>query len=318
MKALVVRDEKVALKELPTPEPVADEVLVRAAGSGINRADLLQVRGGYPAPPGWPDDIPGLEVAGTVAAVGNKVVRVKVGDRVFGIVGGGGHATHVLTRESLLAPVPENLDLVTAGGIPEVFLTAHDALLSQGGLRAGERVLVHGVGSGVGTAAVQLIRALGATSIGTARTTAKLERAAELGLDEGVKASADMAPEIGEVDVVLDLLGGAYVALDVRVCRPRGRIVLVGLIAGGTAKVDLGLVLRKRLTITGTVLRSRPEHEKALATAAFAKSVVPLLKRGALAPVIDRIIPLAQAQDGYDAMNANETFGKIVLSAEEE
>ncbi len=309
-----MRDGRLVIEERATPEVVADRVLVKVAGAGLNRADLLQRIGGHPAPPGWPPDILGLEFAGTVAAVGDDVRDLRQGDRVFGIVGGGAQATLVLTREELCVRVPDSLDLVAAGGVPEVFITAHDALVTLAELRPGDRVLIHGVGSGVGTAAVQITRAIGATSVGTSRTEEKLQRCKQLGLDEGVLAETDMAKRIGEVDVVLDLIGGAYLATDVEVCRPTGRIVLVGLVAGNSATLDLGAVLRKRIRLMGTVLRSRPEHEKAAATAAFRREVAPLLAAGTLRPIIDRTYPLEQAEDAYAALASNTTFGKIVLA----
>jgi NADPH2:quinone reductase len=289
---------------------------VRIAGAGVNRADLLQRAGRYPAPPGWPEDVPGLEQAGTVVAVGPGVRSLAEGDRVFGLLGGGGHATHVLTREWLCAPVPEGLDLVEAGGVPEVFFTAHDALWVQASLRPGERVLIHGVGGGVGVAAVQLARALGASTVGTSRTESKLERAGALGLDEGVLAGDGMAERIGMVDVVLDLVGGSYLATDLAVCDTRGRIVIVGLLAGSTAKLDLGLLMRRRMTLIGTVLRSRPEHEKAAATVRFTREVVPLLAAGRLRPVTERVFPLAQANQAYEYLASNESFGKVILAAD--
>jgi len=232
VKALVIADGSLSLEERPTPEPAADQVVVEVAGAGVNRADLLQVRGAYAAPPGWPEDVPGLEFSGTVAARGPGCRWIGDGDKVFGIAGGGAHATHLLVQESLCAPLPDGLDPVTAGGIPEVFVTAYDALVTQAHLKPGERVLIHGAGSGVGTAALQIVRAIGASSVGTARTPSKLERAHELGLDAGVVASDDMAGAIGEVDVVLDLVGGDYLSIDTAVCRPRGRILIVGLLAG--------------------------------------------------------------------------------------
>ena len=235
---------------------------------------------------------------------------------VFGILGGGGHATHALTRESLCAPLPRGLDPVEAGAVPEAFVTAHDAMATQARVRPGERVLIHGAGSGVGTAAVQVARALGASTIGTARTQSKLERLRELGLDEGVLAGPSMAERIGEVDVVVDLVGGTYVALDIEVCAPRGRIVVVGLLAGSRAEVDLRLLLRKRLTLRGTVLRARPEHEKAIVMERFEREVVPLFERDALRTVIDRMMPLAQAADAYALIESNATFGKVVLEGE--
>jgi len=314
MKALVIAEGALRLEDRETPAPAADQVLVEVAGTGVNRADLLQVGGRYPAPLGWPEDVPGLELSGTVVAAGPGVRWLRPGDRVFGIVGGGAHASHVLTTESLCALMPEDLDPTAAGGIPEVFITAHDALVTIAGLKPGERVLVHGVGSGVGTAAVQIARAMGATSVGTARTPGKLEKAKELGLDEGVVAGGESADAIGEVDVVVDLIGGDYLAIDVEVCRPKGRIVIVGLLGGAVSELNLGAVMQKRLSIRGTVLRSRPDHEKAAAVAAFGAQLVPLFADGRLHPVVDKIVPLEQGQEAYDLIASNATFGKVVLS----
>jgi NADPH:quinone reductase-like Zn-dependent oxidoreductase len=314
MRAAVIRDGKVEVNDRPTPTPVGSEVLVAVAGAGVNRADLLQLNGMHPAPHGWPADIPGLEFAGTVSAVGDRVQSVAEGDRVFGILGGGGHATEIMTVEGLCVRVPESLDLVEAGGIPEVFITAHDAMVTQAGLRSGERVLIHGVGSGVGTAAVQIARALGASTVGTTRTADKLDRAVELDLEKAVLAGDDMAERIGEVDVVLDLVGGTYLQVDVEVCRPQGRIVLVGLLAGASVDLDLGAMLRKRLTLTGTVLRARPEWQKVQATDAFAHEVVPLLEKGVLKTVVDRVMPLDDVAEAYELLSSNKTFGKVVIS----
>lgn len=318
LRACRISDGRLELVDRPTPEPAADQVVIEVAGSGVNRADLLQRRGRYAAPPGWPADVPGLEHAGTVAAVGDTVRTLRVGQRVFGIVGGGAHASHVLTPEALCAPLPDNIDPVVGGGLPEVFVTAHDALVTRAALRSGERVLIHGVGSGVGTAALQLARAVGATTVGTSRTAAKLERAADLGLHQGVLADDDMAERIGEVDVVLDLIGGPYLEVDVAVCATRGRIVIVGLVAGASATLDMGAVMSKRLTIAGTVLRGRPDHEKAAAVAGFAKEVVPLLESGAVAPVVERTFPLERAEAAYDLVGSNETFGKVILTPAED
>jgi NADPH:quinone reductase-like Zn-dependent oxidoreductase len=315
VRALVAADGALRIEQRPTPVPVGDQVLVRVASAGVNRADLLQKVGAYTAPPGWPPDVLGLEFCGTVESAGPQAVGAEPGRRVFGIVGGGGHATHVLTRAELCAMVPDRLDLAEAGGIPEVFITAHDALVTRAGLRSGERVLIHGVGSGVGTAALQLAKALGATVVGTSRTPDKLDRARRLGLDTGILAGDDMVGAIGTVDVVMDLIGGDYLGVDVEVCSVTGRIVIVGLLGGAGAQLDLGALMRKRLTIAGTVLRSRPEHEKALATARFAREVVPLLE-SELTPVVDRVFAFDDAPEAYDYMSGNASFGKIVLRME--
>jgi NADPH:quinone reductase len=314
MKAAVVSDGSLVIEDRPAPQIGGNQILVDVAAAGINRADLLQVRGLHPAPPGWPADVPGLEFSGVVSETGPAAHTFNQGDRVFGIVGGGAHATQLATPESLCVRVPDGLDLVEAGGVPEVFVTAHDALVTRAGLRSGERVLIHCVGSGVGTAAVQLVRALGATSVGTSRTRAKLERAVELGLDDAVEAGGDMAERIGEVDVVIDLVGGDYLELDVAVCNPYGRIVIVGLLSGATARLDMGTVLRNRLEIIGTALRNRPDYEKAIATALFGRSVAPLFERKLIGPVIDRIIPLEDIISGYKALESNDTFGKVVIA----
>jgi NADPH:quinone reductase len=308
----------IVVAERPVPEPVADQVLVRVAGAGLNRADLVQRVGGYPAPPGVPADGPGLEIAGTVEAVGDRVTAWKRGDAVFGVVGGGGQAQFALTVESHLAPVPEGMDLVAAGGVPEVYITAHDALFTRGRLVPGERLLVHAVGSGVGTAAVQLARAIGATSAGTARTASKLERVRELGCFHGVLVEGEwdvarLAAETGPADVVCDLVGGRYVELDVAAAAPKGRIVLVGAMGGGQATFPMGAVMGKRLEIHGTVLRARSSWEKAAATDAFRIQVVPLLAAGTVTPVVDAVIPIAEAARAYDLLASDTTFGKVVL-----
>jgi putative PIG3 family NAD(P)H quinone oxidoreductase len=316
------RGADVVVAERTVADPVADQVRVRVHGAGLNRADLVQRAGGYPAPPGIPADVPGLEIAGTVDAVGDRVTTLAPGDAVLGIVGGGGQAQHVLTVESHLARVPAGIDVVAAGGIPEVFVTAHDALFTRAGLAPGERLLVHAVGSGVGTAAVQLARNVGATVVGTSRTPAKLERARELGLDVGVLVERDLDPPAlaaaveaaaGPVDVVLDLVGGRYLEVDIAACAPTGRIVLVGAMAGAQAGVSVTAIMGKRLSIHGTVLRPRPAWQKAQATAAFAAEVVPLFASGRLTPVVDTVLPLAEAARAYELLASDATFGKVVL-----
>ena len=252
LRAVVIAGGALSVTHRELAAPVADEVVVDVAGAGINRADLLQVAGGYPAPPGSPPDIPGLEFAGTVAETGPSVRRLRPGDRVMGILGGGGQAERVLTTEDLCMAVPDNVDLVEAGGIPEVYLTAHDAMVVQAGLRPGERVLVHAAGSGVGTAVVQLAAAMGCEVVGTARTQAKLDAAADLGLTAGILVGSEpdaaaIAGAAGACDVVIDLVGGAYLAADLMVASAQARIVVVGLLAGPVASLNLGLVLQKRL-----------------------------------------------------------------------
>src|SRR4051812_17066846 len=308
-----------ALVERPTPEPSRGEVRVRVRATAINRADLLQRMGAYPAPADSPPDIPGLEIAGEVEALGEGVERLKLGDRVFGLVGGGGYAEQIVSHERALAKIPDGLAFEQAAAVPEAFITAHDAMVTQGGLAGGETLLVHAVGSGVGTAAGQLGKALGCFVIGTARTADKLERAKSLGLGAGVVAEgAKFADAVKAhaphgVSVVLELVGGAYLDEDLRCTRPLGKIVLVGLLAGGRNEVDLALILRKRLRILGTVLRARPLEEKIAAMRVFEAQVVPLLARGLVAPVIDQVMALDDAAAAHQRMASNAGFGKIVL-----
>jgi putative PIG3 family NAD(P)H quinone oxidoreductase len=297
--------------------PGSEELLVRVTHAGLNPADLSQREGSYPAPPGSPQDVPGLEVSGTVEACGAQVLGWKPGDRVFGLVGGGGLADRVLVHQRCVAAVPDVLDEPGAAAVPEAFITAHDAIVGQAGLRGGETLLVHAVGSGVGTAAVQLGRALGVFVIGTARTAAKLERARELGMNAGVVVEnakfADAVRKHGEPHVVLELVGGPYFDEDIRTVGVLGRIVLVGLLAGGRNEVDLGGILRKRLRIFGTVLRARPLEEKIAVMRSFEAQIVPLLQRGLIAPVIDEVMDLDAAAAAHQRMASNAGFGKIIL-----
>lgn len=319
MQAVVVSEGAVHVGERTVADPVADQVLVRVHGAGLNRADLLQRAGLYPPPPGAPADIPGLEFAGVVEAVGDGVHGFSSGDRVFGIVAGGGQAEYVLTVESHCAKVPDAIDLVEAGGIPEAYLTAHDALFTQAGIHPGNTVLVHAAGSGVGTAVTQLAACIGCRVIGTARTAGKLEAAREFGLAEGVVATEDMEEliraieNVGAPDVVIDLVGGGYFEVDVAVAAPRARIVLVGAIAGARSTASLLPIMNKRLHIMGTVLRSRPSHEKAAATHAFAGHMTPLLTAGTIRPVVEQVLPLAEAPAAYDLLASDTTFGKVIL-----
>jgi NADPH2:quinone reductase len=324
VKAIVIRSpggpEVLELADVPAPEPQRGEVAVAVRATAVNRADLLQRMGHYPAPPHAPKDIPGLEFAGEVVALGDDVSDWAIGERVFGLAGGGGYAERVVAPSRALAAIPGRLSFVEAAATPEAFITAWDAMVTQGRLAAGETVLVHAVGSGVGTAAAQLARAIGARAVGTARTAEKLERARALGLAVGV------VPEGGRfavavrdalsgrgVDVVLDLVGGPYVAESLVCCAPRARVVLVGLMAGARAELDLGAILSRRLELRGTVLRSRPLEEKIEVTRAFARHVVPLLENGVVAPVVDRVLPLARAAEAHEYVASNVGFGKVVL-----
>ncbi|HWV57676.1 MAG TPA: NAD(P)H-quinone oxidoreductase, partial [Longimicrobiales bacterium] len=306
----------------PLPQPGYGYVRVAVRAVGVNRADVLQRLGRYPAPMGAPRDVPGLEFAGEVAAIGLGVTAWRPGDRVMGIVGGGAYAEAVVVHERVLAPVPDGMELEEAAAIPEAFITAHDGLFSRLGVGPGERVLVHGAGSGVGTAAIQLAAAAGATVFGTARSAWKLERAAAIGLapERAIDASAtDWVRAVRErtggdgVDAILDLVGGEYLEGDVRVAADRGRILIVGLVAGSSATLDLGRVLRRRLWIGGTVLRSRPLEEKIEAVQAFRRHVLPLLSDGRVRPVIDRVVPMTEVAEAHRAIERNEPFGKIVL-----
>lgn len=305
------------------PTATADRVLVKVRAASLNRADVLQRKGYYPAPPGAMQDIPGLEFAGEVEDVGEEVRAVRTGQRVFGITAGGAQAEYVLVPESALAPVPQNLDWPEAAAVPEVFITAHDALFTQAGLQVGDSILVHAAGSGVGTAAVQLAHAAGATVYGTSRTADKLERVREYGLDKAFVVGADpmsFAEAVRErtngagVNVILDLVGGSYFAANLAALAKRGRMMLVGTTGGGSAAFDFGTMMSKRLQLIGTVLRARSTEEKAQAVRLFAAHVVPLLARGAVRPVIDKIYPLAEVAAAHERMESNESFGKIVLT----
>jgi len=309
-----------ALQERPAPIPGPDELRVRVVCTALNRADLLQVRGHYPAPFGVPDDIPGLEYAGEVLEVGARVTAFKPGDRVMGLVGGGAFAEELLTHEREALPVPSSLTFEQAAAIPEAFLTAYDALFLQAGLRGAERVLIHAVTSGVGTAASQLAAHAGATVIGTSRSAEKLQGLLRLGVHHPLKVDAGpprfaqaVRDLVGGADVVLDLVGGAYLPESVEALAPRGRVILVGLLAGNEAALPLGRLLRSRASITGTVLRSRPIEEKIALARDFARRALPLFESGALAPVIDRVLPMDELPAAMEYMQRSAGLGKQVL-----
>ncbi len=332
MRAVVIVShggvEGLEVREVERPdEASADRVLVHVRAAALNRADVLQRRGLYPAPPGAPQDIPGLEFAGEIEQTGNEVRSLRVGQRVFGITAGGAQAEYLLVPESALVEIPSNLDWAEAAAVPEAFITAHDALFTQAGLEMGERVLVHAAGSGVGLAAIQLGRTCGATVFGTSRTAEKLERARGFGLDEAVAVGNDpkiFADAVREwtngagVEVILDLVGGSYLAANLEALARRGRLMLVGTTGGGSAALNFGVVLGKRLRITGTVLRARSVEEKARATRRFAAHVVPLLARETVRPVIDKVYSMDEVREAHQRMESNESFGKIVLKVASE
>lgn len=326
MRAIVVREpggpEVLELVERPLPVPGKEEIRVRVGASGLNRADLLQRQGTYPAPPGWPADIPGLEFAGVIDAVGEGAGG-KIGDRVMGIVGGGGYAKAVVLHGRQAVPIPSNLALRDAGAVPEVFMTAWDALHRQMRLALGETVLLHSVGSGVGTAAVQLARASGARVIGTSRTADKLERAAELGMDHGILVRDDSWPkqvlqltEGRGVDVLMDLVGGPYLAGNLRVLAVGGRMVVVGTTGGPGGQIDLRVLMARRVSMTGTVMRARSLEEKIALARDFSAAVVPLFERGVLRPVVDRFYRPEEIREAHERLAANDTFGKLVIAWE--
>lgn len=323
MKAVVMREpgdpEVLELRDVPRPEPGPGEVRVRVASSGLNRADLLRRRGRYPASPGTPPDILGLEIAGTVDALGPGDTPLAVGDEVMGILGGGAYAEYAISPAVTLVPTPRGMPPVTAGAIPEVFMTAFDAVFLQEGLQAGETLLVHAVGSGVGTAAVQLGARAGATVIGTSRTPEKLERAAALGMTHGVLADDRWPERVLELtggrgaNVILDLVGGPYPAGNQRVVAERGRHIVVGVPGGSDAQISLGALMGRRASIRGTLLRVRSVEEKRALAEAFARDVLPSFETGDLQPIIDRVYPERDAAEAHRHMESNESFGKILL-----
>ncbi|MEA2200388.1 MAG: NADPH:quinone reductase [Solirubrobacteraceae bacterium] len=313
MRAVTVRDNEVVIEEHPDPVPGAGEVLVRVRAAGLNGADMMQRRGLYPAPPGSHADIPGLELAGEVAALGERAERFGVGDRVMAIVGGGGQAELAVVHERQLMPVPDVLDWPSAGGLPEVFTTAHDALITQAELRSAERLLVHGGAGGVGTAAIQLARALEARVTATVRREEMREAVAELGAD--VVACEGFA-EHGPFDVVLELVGAPNLGEDLQSLALGGRIVVIGVSAGAKCELNMLALMGKRARIHGSMLRSRPLEEKALVARRMEHEVLPLFETGALRVPIAETFPLSEAAAAYERFAAGGKLGKIVLVAQ--
>ena len=315
--------EVLQVREVDDPIPSPDEVLVDVKATALNRADLLQRLGGYAPPPGVRTDVPGLEFSGVVLEAGDRVTGTAPGDRVFGLLSGGGYASRVTTHHLMTMPIPAALDFVQAAAIPEVFFTAYDALFNHCELKMGESALVHATGSGVGTAAVQLAHHAGAYVFGTAGSAEKLAKAAELGLDTGINyREQDFVQVVREVtdrkgvNVVCELVGGPYWERNIAAMATQGRLVLVGLMGGAKVETDLGLLMPKRLRVHGTVLRTRPLEEKIALTHQFKRHVLPLIADGRIKAVVDRTFPLEEAAQAHEYMETNANFGKIVLTVE--
>jgi putative PIG3 family NAD(P)H quinone oxidoreductase len=313
MRAVTIRDQQLLVEEHPDPTPGAGEVLVRVRAAGLNGADMLQRRGRYPAPPGAPQDIPGLELAGEVVEQGAGARRFSVGDRVMAIVAGGGQAELAVVHERILMAVPENLSWPEAGGVPEVFTTAHDAIFTQAGLRTGERLLVHGGAGGVGSAAIQLGRGAGARVYATVRNADLRNQVTELG-------SKVLEPEgfgeHGPFDVILELVGAPNLAENLGALAIGGRIAVIGIGGGATGELNLGALMAKRGRIHGSTLRPRPLEEKALTARAMERSVLPLLADGSVRVPIAATYPLEQVEAAYERFAAGGKLGKIVLVME--
>ena len=324
VEAVVIRGkggpEVLSLDVITIRDPGPSEVRVRVRAAGLNRADTLQRRGFYPAPKGAPADVPGLEFAGEVEAVGEGVFDVKVGDRVMGITAGGGMAQAIVVHERELVRIPEGLDFVQAAAIPEVFMTAFDALILQGGLGPGKAALLHAAASGIGTAGAQLAHAVGARAFGTLRSPEKLARLEGFGFEALVVAKEKRFEDElravlpGGADVILDTVGAAYLEQNLDVLAPRGVLVIIGMMGGTRAEVSLNTLLAKRATIRGSVLRSRPLEEKAALARAFEQQVLPLFESGRCRPVVDEVFPAKEIAAAHVAMEANRNVGKLVVT----
>jgi len=310
-------NQVVQVAERPDPVPAGREVVVAAGVAALNPADLLQREGNYPAPPGSPADVPGLEVAGEVVSVGPDVERWSVGDRVFGLIGGGGLSTRVLVEERSLAAVPDRLDEHGAAAVPEVFVTAHDALRTQAGLQRGETLLVHGASGGVGSAAVQLGLAFGARVLGAARSedgrAFLVEVGAEPVADDGFVEAVLAATDGHGADVILELVGTPHFPADLEAVAQRGRIMIVGIVGGSEVRFSLLQLMQRRARIEGTVLRARDLDEKAAAVGAFEREVVPLLADGTIVPVVDRTFPMDDVHAAFDHLAGRGKRGKVLL-----
>lgn len=312
MRAATIVDGRVEVRDHADPEPGTGEVLIRVRAAGINNADLIQMRGFYPAPPGVPADIPGLELAGEVAAVGPNAERFKPGDRVMAVVAGGAQAELAVVHERTLIPVPDNVDWPVAGGFPETYTTAHDALFTQCGLSCGERVLVSGGAGGVGTSAVQLAHAAGAVVTASVRNAGLHDEVRRLGADDVVGPDDFVAA--GPYDVIMELIGGPNMPRNLEALAPGGRIVVIGVGAGAQAEVNLLMLMAKRASIHASTLRSRPLEQKAAAAQAVEHHVVPLLARGRINVPVAETFPLDDVAQAYERFAAGGKLGKLCLT----
>jgi putative PIG3 family NAD(P)H quinone oxidoreductase len=311
MRAATIRDGEVLVEEHPDPEPGAGQVLVRVAGAGLNGADMLQRKGRYPAPPGSPPDIPGLELAGSVEALGAGATRFEPGDRVMAIVGGGGQAELAVVHERQLMAVPDGVAFPDAGGLPEVFTTAHDAIFSQARLRPGERLLVHGGAGGVGTAAIQLARAAGAHVTATVRNTELRAGVSQLGAHEVLDPEG--FEQHGPFDVVLELVGAPNLPANLKALATNGRIVVIGVGAGAKAELNLLALMGKRASIMASTLRARPLEEKSATARALEREVLPLFERGEARVVVAETFALDDVAAAYERFAAGGKLGKVLL-----
>ncbi len=311
MRAATIRDGEVFVDEHPDPVAGTGQVLVRVRGAGLNGADQMQLRGRYPAPAGAPPDIPGLELAGVVEGVGDGASRFAVGDRVMGIVGGGGQAELAVVHERQLMAVPSSVELPDAGGLPEVFTTAHDAIFTQAGLRPGERLLVHGAAGGVGTAAIQLARAAGAHVTATVRRDAARSAVGDLGAH--VVLDPEGFESHGPFDVVLELVGAPNLGANLKALATNGRIVVIGVGAGAKAELNLLALMSKRARIMASTLRARPLEEKALTARAMEREVLPLFERGAARVPVAETFALDDVAAAYTRFSDGGKLGKIIL-----
>jgi NADPH:quinone reductase len=313
LRAATIKDKQLTVQEHPDPVPGSGEVLVRVHAAGLNGADMIQLAGRYAAPPGSPQDIPGLELAGEVVDRGPGAERFEIGDRVMSIVGGGGQAELATVNERILMPVPDNLSWPEAGGLPEVFTTAHDAVFTQAGLEMGERLLVHGAAGGVGCAAVQLGRAAGARVTATVRNADLRDGVARFGAD--VIAPEDFS-EHGPFDVILELVGAINLLDNLKSLNTGGRIAVIGTGAGATGEINLGLLMMKRARVHGSTLRARPLELKALTARAMERSVLPLFASGDIKVPIAKTYPLAEAPAAYEHFKAGGKLGKLVITTD--